>query len=132
MKMRTPSWALEDMDLEDKFLRSFDYSGLAALYSDLTYRSLEMGMAFDIANPTPFQPKFKEDPDPLGGIVSIFGAPADYSYGFIKGAKDFVRGDYSEFVDQSVRQIPLIGNFLIKEQVKDVSNALESFAEGFE
>ena len=132
MKMRTPNWALEDMDLEDKFLRSFDYSGIAALYSDLTYRSLEMGMAFDIANPTPFEPKFKEDPDALGGIVSIFGAPADYTYGFIKGAKDFVRGDYSEFVDQSVRQIPLIGNFLVKEHVKDISNTLENFAEGFE
>lgn len=132
MNARTPNWAMEKMDAEDKVLRTFDYSGLAALYSDLVYRGLEMGMAFDISNPTPFEPRFTEDPDAIGGVVSIFGAPADYSYGFVKSLQNFARGNYEDGMEQAVSQIPLIGNFMIKEWTNDLKQALGDFAAGFE
>lgn len=132
VKFRTPSFAWEEMDPEDKVVRAFDFSGLAALYSDAFYRSLEMGMAFDIANPTPIQPKFQEDPDAVGGVVSIFGAPADYTYGFIKAARDFARGEYQDGTEQTVRQIPLIWNMFIKDTMNDIKNGLGDFAGSFE
>ena len=132
VKFRTPTFAWNEMDPEDKALRAFDFSGLAALYSDVFYRSLEMGMAFDISNPTPFSPKFTEDPDAVGGVVSIFGAPADYAYGFVKSARDFVRGEYEEGTEQLVRQIPLIWNMFIKDTMNDIKNGLGSFAGQFE
>lgn len=132
MNARTPNWAMEKMDAEDKVLRTFDYSGLAALYSDLVYRGLEMGMSFDISNPTPFEPRFTEDPDAIGGVVSIFGAPADYSYGFVKSLQNFARGNYEDGMEQAVSQVPLIGNFMIKEWTNDLKQALGDFAAGFE
>ena len=132
VKFRTPDYAWNEMDIEDKILRSFDFSGLAAFHSDMLYRSFEMGMAFDIENPTPFEPKFKEDPDALGGVVSIFGAPADYSYGFVKTLQDFARGNYGEGTEQAVKQIPLIWNMFLKPYTNRLKNALGDFAEGFE
>lgn len=132
VKFRTPDYAWDEMDIEDKVLRSFDFSGLAALHSDMFYRSLEMGMAFDIENPTPFQPKFVEDPDALGGVVSVFGAPADYSYGFVKVLKDFASGQYGDATEQTVKQIPLIWNMFLKPYTNRLKNALGDFAEGFE
>ena len=132
VKFRTPDFAWNEMDVEDKILRAFDFSGLAALYSDMFYRSLEMGMAFDIENPLPFQPKFTEDPDAVGGVVSIFGAPADYAYGFVKSGREFARGEYGDGTETFVRQIPLVWNMFIKEQMNGIKNALGDFARTFE
>ena len=132
VKFRTPEWAWNEMDIEDKILRAFDFSGLAAIYSDMFYRSLEMGMAFDIENPLPFQPKFKEDPDAVGGVVSIFGAPADYAYGFVKSGREFARGEYGDGTESFVRQIPLVWNVFIKERMNEIKNALGDFARTFE
>ena len=132
VKFRTPDYAWSEMDAEDKVLRAFDFSGLAALHSDMFYRSLEMGMAFDIENPLPFQPKFVEDPDALGGIASVFGAPADYSYGFVKVLKDFASGEYGDATEQTVKQIPLIWNMFLKPYTNRLKNSLGDFAEGFE
>ena len=132
VKFRTKDWAWDEMDIEDKILRAFDFSGLAALYSDMFYRSLEMGMAFDIDNPLPFQPKFQDDPDAVGGIVSIFGAPADYAYGFVKSGKEFAQGEYGDGTETFVRQIPLVWNVFIKQQMNDIKSALGDFASTFE
>jgi len=132
VKFRTPDFAWNEMDAEDKVLRAFDFSGLMPLHSDMFYRSLEMGMAFDIENPLPFEPKFKEDPDALGGLVSVFGAPADYSYGFVKVLKDFASGEYSDATEQTVKQIPLIWNMFLKPYTNRLKNALGDFAEEYE
>jgi len=132
VKFRTKDWAWDEMDIEDKILRAFDFSGLAALYSDMFYRSLEMGMAFDIDNPLPFQPKFRDDPDALGGVVSIFGAPADYAYGFVKSGKEFAQGEYGDGTEGLVRQIPLLWNVFIKEHMNGIKNSLGDFARTFE
>jgi len=132
VKFRTPDYAWDQMDIEDKMLRAFDFSGLMPFHSDMFYRSLETGMAFNIENPTPFQPKFKEDPDALGGVVSIFGAPADYSYGFVKTLQDFARGEYGEGTEQAVKQIPLIWNMFLKPYTNKLKKGLGNFAEGFE
>lgn len=132
VKARTPTFAWNEMDTEDKILRSFDFSGLAALYSDVFYRTLEMGMAFDVQNPLPFEPKFKEDPDAVGGVVSLFGAPADYAYNFVKSAQDFARGDYGDGTEQMVRQIPLIWNMFIKDYTNVIKNELGDLAREYE
>ena len=132
VKARTPSWAWNEMDIEDRALRAFDFSGLAAFYSDMFYRSLEMGMAFDIANPTPFEPKFKQDPDAVGGISSIFGAPADYAYDNVRMIQMFARGEYEEGMEQGVMNIPLLGNMFIKDLRNDLKNVMGDFGASLE
>ena len=122
VKFRTPSWAWDEMDAEDKALRAFDFSGLAALYSDMFYRSLDMGMSFDLVNPTPFEPKFKSEPDAVGGVVSIFGAPADYTYNHVKMMQEFARGNYSTGSEMAVRNTPLIWNMFTKNMASDLKN----------
>lgn len=130
VKFRTPSWAWDEMDAEDKMLRAFDFSGLGALYSDMFYRSLDTGLSFDFANPTPFEPKFKSDPDTVGGVVSIFGAPADYAYNNVKMLKEFANGNYSTGSEMAVRNIPLIWNVFTKNMAQDLKNYVgDSFSD---
>mgnify|MGYP003673601417 FL=1 len=130
VKFRTPSWAWDEMDAEDKMLRAFDFSGLGALYSDMFYRSLDTGLSFDFANPTPFEPKFKSDPDAVGGVVSIFGAPADYAYNNVKMLKEFANGNYSTGSEMAVRNTPLIWNVFTKNMAQDLKNYVgDSFSD---
>jgi hypothetical protein len=91
-----------------------------------------MGMAFDMELPIPFEPKFKEDPDAVGGIVSIFGAPADYAYGFVESGVDFARGNYGDGTEQFVRQMPLVWNMFIKEHMNSIKNGLGDMARQYE
>lgn len=132
VKARTPSFAWNEMDMEDKALRAFDFSGVAAFYSDMFYRSLEMGMAFDLDNPTPFEPKFKQVPDAIGGISSVAGAPADYAYDNVKMLQMFARGQYGEGMEQAVMNIPLLGNMFIKNIRNDLKQVLGNFGESLE
>lgn len=132
LKARTPSWALNEMDVEDKALRAFDFSGLASLYSDLFYRYLDTSMAFDLANPTPFEPRFKEEPDPVRGVVSFGGAPADYVYGFVKSGKDFADGNYGDGAEEFIRGIPLIWNMFTREIARDIKDNIGDAFRGLE
>ena len=40
VQLKTPKWAMENMDWDDWFARGFDQSGIAALYSDIFYTSM--------------------------------------------------------------------------------------------
>ena len=46
VKFRTPEWAWSEMDIEDKVLRAFDFSGLAAIYSDMVLSLFRNGHGF--------------------------------------------------------------------------------------
>lgn len=120
VKFRTPTWAWEEMDPEDKVARAFDFSGLAALYSDLTYRSLAFAAetGFDVEG-FPLEPKFKADPDPYGAALSLFGAPADYSYNVGKSVNELLNGETSEGVNGIINSIPFISALAFMGVIKD-------------
>lgn len=127
VKSKTPDWRWNEMDPEDKVLRAFDFSGLAALYSDMLYRGLETAQSFG-ADDMIIEPRFKQKPDPVGGVVSIAGAPADYVYDGVKALKEFMQGDYSDGAKQIGRMIPfsnlILGGDYIKDAVDGLAGAL--------
>ena len=108
VKFRTPDYVWDNMDPEDKIMRAFDFSGLAAIYSDMTYRGIAMAHELGIESSFPIQPKFSGDVDPLGAAISIGGAPADYAYGVTKAMGDMLSGNYNEGATDLVRLMPLI------------------------
>lgn len=128
VKFRTPSWAWDQMDTEDKIMRAFDFSGLAALYSDMLYRGISMAEELGSDVQFPIQPKFKSDPDPLGAILSVGGAPVDWSYNILKSTGQMVRGDFQDGALGLIRSTPLIGalmfNGVLKDTAKDLAREL--------
>ena len=123
VKYRTPDWKWKDMDPEDKAMRAFDFSGLAAFYSDMMYRSLETMQAFGMEDMM-IEPRFKQKPDPIGGIVSIAGAPADYAYDGVKALNDFMTGNFSDGAKQVGRMLPFSGLMMIDDTVKGSVDAI--------
>tara|TARA_R100000734_G_C3319060_1_gene114173 strand:+ start:4301 stop:7894 length:3594 start_codon:yes stop_codon:yes gene_type:complete len=128
VRMRTPSYVWNDMDPEDKIARSFDFSGLAAIYTDLTYRGLSMAYEFGIANDTFIAPKFKAQPDAIGALLSLGGAPADWTYGVAQAIGDMLQGNMSDGAKGLVRHTPIINAYafqgLLKDTAMDIAGSL--------
>lgn len=128
VKARTPSWAWDNMDTEDKIARAFDFSGLAALYSDLTYRAISMVDELGFENPFPIQPKFQSEPNPLGALISLGGAPADWTYNVASSVSDMVKGDFKDGAVGLIKMMPLIDVLatggIIKDTALDIARQL--------
>jgi len=124
VKSRTPSWAWDDMDTEDKIMRSFDFSGLAAIYSDMTYRAIAMANEMGVESGFPIQPKFDAGTDPLGAAVSLGGAPADWSYEVLSAIKQMLDGDVQDGAKSLIRMMPLIDTLATGDVIKDAATGL--------
>jgi len=124
VKYRTPSWAWDDMDTEDKIARSFDFSGLAALYSDAGYRALAMHNELGFESNFPIQPKYSGEADPLGAVLSLGGAPVDWGYAAAKAITEMMQGNFSDGAKDLISITPLIETMVtgdvIKETAKDI------------
>ena len=124
VKFRTPNFAWDEMSAEDKMLRAFDFSGLAALHSDMGYRLLETVQGLGGAEDFPISPKFRSDPDTLGAAVSVLGAPADWAYGVAQGAGMLMRGEWQDSAKQMLRFTPLLSTLAFGGYAKDVTRGL--------
>jgi|TARA_R100001463_G_scaffold5943_4_gene19938 hypothetical protein len=127
VSVRTPNWAWDDMDIEDKIMRSFDFSGLAAIYSDMGYRALAMYSEMGFENNFPIQPKFQADPDPLGALVSIGGSPADWSYEVITSLGQMIKGDVQDGAKGLIKVTPLIETLVTGDIIKDTAKDAVGF-----
>ncbi|QDP56230.1 MAG: putative peptidoglycan hydrolase [Prokaryotic dsDNA virus sp.] len=93
VKMKTPSWAWDKMDYEDRFMRAFDQSGMAALYSDIYYTSMhtinalggpDIGLGF-------INPKFQDTQ--IGALVGITGSAPSVAQDYFLALQEFTTGD---------------------------------------
>ena len=124
VQLRTPNYIWENMDTEDKIARAFDFSGLAAIYSDIGYRALSMSSELGFESNFPIQPKFASNPDPLGALVSLGGAPADWAYNLGSAVTDMVQGEYNEGVKGLIRSTPLISTIGLMGGLRDDALAI--------
>ena len=125
-KFRTPEWAWEKMDMEDKIMRSFDMSGIAALQSDLLYRTLSMAHEIGFDSGFPIQPKYSGGYDPLGAAVSVGGAPADWTLEVMRSMKQMIEGDVGKGARNFVNMIPLIETMATGDTIKDTMKDIVS------
>ena len=121
---RTPDWAWDKMDTEDKIMRAFDFSGLAAIYTDMAYRAITMASETGLGNNFPIQPKFQASPDKLGAAVSVFGAPADWTYEVLSGIGQMLQGDVKDGAQQMIKMAPLATTIMTGNALKDMANEM--------
>ena len=98
MQLRTPEYIWDEMSAQDKFARTFDMSGIMALYSDLFYTSMHTSLA-------------------LGG-------PNSWGYTMSKGIIDFASGDYGQASSDIVRNLPFSNLWFLKDQVNQVARGM--------
>ena len=81
------------MPLEDKIARSFDMSGLAALYSDMYYTGIQMSLALGGPDLTMgmISPKFPQEYNPVDAILAPLGSGPSIAYDLGTSAYKFTK-----------------------------------------
>ena len=125
LELKNPDWVMDEMAIEDKIARSFDMSGMAALYSDITYTAMHTSLALggpDISMGL-LQPKFPQKENYADAAVGVLGAGPSIGLDIGRGVGDLVTGNYGEGAKQIMRSMPLARLWLWKDYMNEASNA---------
>lgn len=125
LELKNPDFVMDNMAIEDKIARSFDMSGVAALYTDVTYTAMHTSMALggpDISMGL-IQPKFPQKENYADAAVGLLGAGPSIGLDVGRGVTDLITGNYGEGSKQIVRSLPLARVWLWKDYMNEASNA---------
>jgi hypothetical protein len=125
LAIRTPSFAWEEMGWRDRFVRSFDMSGVMALYSDILYTSLHTSLALGGPNITNglISPKFPQEPNAIDALTGVAGAGPSWAADTISGMYQFANGEYGEGGKQVVRNLPFARMWFLKDDINQITRA---------
>jgi len=125
LQIKTPDWV--DMSFQDQLARSFDYSGVAALYSDMFYTAMTTSLALGGPNLTGglLEPRFPQEADGLDAVTSIAGAGPSIAVNFARGAQDLINGKIGEGTGEIVKNLPFMGLTGIRTLVHEMQDMLE-------
>ena len=125
LKLRTPDFVWEDMSAQDKFARSFDMSGVMALYSDLFYTSMHTSLALGGPNITGgiLAPKFPQDPSAMDAVTGLAGAGPSWAADVGGGMYQFANGEYGEGAKTIARNAPFARLWFLKDDINQITRA---------
>ena len=120
--IRTPDYVWDNMSPQDKLARSFDMSGVAALYSDLMYTTMQTALAMGGPNLTGgiLQPRYPQQPSAVDAITNVTGAASGWTADMIMSMMTFAGGDYGEGASQFIRNLPFSNLWFLKNDVNQL------------
>ena len=125
LKLRTADFVWEEMSAQDKFARSFDMSGVMALYSDLMYTGMHTSLALGGPNITGgiLSPKFPQQPSTLDAVMGLAGAGPSWASDVGRGMYQFANGEFGEGAKQIARNAPFARLWFLKDDVNQITRA---------
>lgn len=125
LSIRTPDYVWEDMNWRDRFARSFDMSGIMALYSDLFYTSMHTSLALGGPNITAglLSPKFPQQPSALDAVTGIAGAGPSWAADMFRGTYNVASGEYGEGFKEIARNLPFARMWFLKDDINQITRA---------
>ena len=130
LQYKTPDFV--EMEFQDQFARSFDYSGVAALYSDMFYTAMSTSLALGGPNITGgvLQPRFPQKPDAIDAATGLLGAGPSIGADLTRGAYDLVTGNVGEGSKEIIRNLPFARLWFMKGMVNNMTNAIQEELDG--
>ena len=125
LQYKTPDFV--DLSFQDQLARSFDYSGVAALYSDMFYTGMSTSLALGGPNLTGgvLQPRFPQKPNQLDAATGLLGAGPSISVDIARGAADLVTGNVGEGTKEIIRNLPFARMWFWKGKMNEFTKMLE-------
>ena len=118
--------AWDDTAMSDKLIRAFDYSGAAALYSDMFYTSMHTSMALTGKNYMEgiVSPKFPEEKSYVGAFTGLAGAGPSIAADYAAAMNEMLTGDLGEGTKDLARKLPYTKLWFISQLTNEFSSAL--------
>lgn len=125
LEYKTPDFV--EMSFQDKFARSFDYSGVAALYSDMLYTGMQTSLALGGPNLTGgvLQPRFPQKPSGVDAATGLLGAGPSISTDLALGAYEIATGNVGEGSKEMIRNLPFARMWFWKGKMNEFTRMLE-------
>ncbi len=117
-------YAWENMDIEDKLLRSFDQSGIAALISDMYYQSMIITNALGLPDSGfgVFEKKGPKETTPFDAVTGVGGAGLGITDDFVRrGLFEFLTGNTGEGGKYMIRNLPFARLWFLKGFTNDMT-----------
>ncbi len=128
MELKYKDYQMEQMTLADKIARSFDASGIAALYSDLGYTAMNTSLAMGGPNIGMgfINPKFPQEQNYVDAFTSLAGAGPSWAVDTGRAVGEFVQGNFGEGAYQMMGQMPAANMWLWKDDLNQMGRALRT------
>ena len=125
LQIRTPDFIWDEMSYEDRFARSFDTSGVMALYSDLFYTGMHTSLALGGPNITGgfLSPKFNQEKSYADAIIGFAGAGPSWLQEVAGGVYQFANGEFGEGAMRVARRAPAAQLWLWKDEANQITRA---------
>ncbi len=125
LQTRTPDFV--EIDFEDQFARSFDYSGIAPLFSDLFYTAMATSLALGGPNITGglLEAKYPQEPNTVDAATAVLGAGPSIAVDYARAFDNLFKGNIEESKRDLRRIIPFYGIPYIKAIGNNLSRAVE-------
>lgn len=126
LDLKTPDFV--ELSFQDKLARSFDYSGTAALYSDLFYTAMSTSLALGGPNLTNgfLQPRFPQKPDYIDAVTGLAGAGPSIGSDYARGMYDILTGNVGEGTKEIARNLPFARMWFWKGTMNNMTRMLEN------
>lgn len=124
--IRTPDQVWENMAIQDKIARSFDMGGIAALYSDLFYTSLQTSLALGGPNITGgvLSPRFPQKPSMVDAVTGLTGASSSWVADMARSGAAFANGEYGEGASMFIKNLPFSNLWFLRGEVNEFARTL--------
>ena len=129
-QIRTPDYVWDNMSAQDKFLKSFDMSGLAAFHSDLFYTSMQASLALGGPNITAqiLQPRYPQEPSAVDAATMLGGAASGWTADSIRAlGKFFIQGEYGEGASMAINNLPGQNLWFFKNEIDSMARNLRGY-----
>jgi hypothetical protein len=125
LQYKTPDWV--EMSFQDKLARSFDYSGTAALYSDMMYTAMSTSLALGGPNLTGgfLEPRFPQDPSKTDAFTGLGGAGLSIGAEISSGIWDIMNGNIGKGTAELIDSAPFTGLWFMKSTFNEFENMLK-------
>ena len=130
LDIKTPDWV--DLSFQDKFARSFDYSGIAPIHSDLIYTAMATSLALGGPNLTggALAPRYPQEENYVDAVTGLTGAGPSIAHEYIRGMYNIMSGNVGEGTKEFVRALPFSNLWMIKDLVNKYTRMFEKEVDG--
>lgn len=126
LELKTPDFV--ELSPQDKFFRAFDYSGVAALHSDLFYTAMSTSLALGGPNITggALQPRYPQEPSVTDAVTGLLGAGPSIGMEYANGMANMLTGNVGEGSKEFIRALPFSNLWMWNDFVNRMTRMLES------